>query len=165
MLLFIQHEASVKYSRELFQYISCYCLSRWKRCMRYQRFISIHLMLLFIDLSILQQDFHIYFNTSHVTVYRRKKQGFPICSAISIHLMLLFIFTGDWSKALEGYFNTSHVTVYHRSSSRGRRSDKISIHLMLLFIRISSALINFKIDFNTSHVTVYRRENDIKGCA
>ena len=53
-----------------FQYISCYCLSRNGRIREQAIFISIHLMLLFIDADMdkIRPDRN--FNTSHVTVYR-----------------------------------------------------------------------------------------------
>ena len=56
--------------REIFQYISCYCLSISNSYRRFIRMISIHLMLLFI-----------------------RNESLSICKDcnISIHLMLLFI--------------------------------------------------------------------------
>ena len=53
--------------------------------------ISIHLMLLFINMNLITVVNQLYFNTSHVTVYR------------SLYSSILFLFTD---------FNTSHVTVY-----------------------------------------------------
>ena len=96
-----------------FQYISCYCLSpshwEWPPGV----WISIHLMLLFIN-----QDHHTFlqyqdFNTSHVTVYRIRTVWVWKHNGISIHLMLLFITPGQASAI---------------------RLIYISIHLMLLFI-------------------------------
>ena len=96
-----------------FQYISCYCLSpshwEWPPGV----WISIHLMLLFIN-----QDHHTFlqyqdFNTSHVTVYP--------CSA-KTSLPDLY------------HFNTSHVTVYLLHPPNNPYPLSISIHLMLLFI-------------------------------
>ena len=97
----------------LFQYISCYCLSFYIHSESDPFLISIHLMLLFIFFcsSVISRPAS-YFNTSHVTVYRRKGLNsfivfafqyiscyclsFPAWTLsrnaiISIHLMLLFI--------------------------------------------------------------------------
>ena len=77
--------------KDIFQYISCYCLSLNTSSVLIPFLISIHLMLLFILL--------------------------PVCSLlcmsrISIHLMLLFIEFGRFLNKLSDHFNTSHVTVY-----------------------------------------------------
>ena len=140
-----------------FQYISCYCLSpshwEWPPGV----WISIHLMLLFIN-----QDHHTFlqyqdFNTSHVTVYRIRTVWVWKHNGISIHLMLLFI-------------TTSYLYITLQII--------ISIHLMLLFIGFalyeSGNTMVFQYiscyclslyqhswmclhqDFNTSHVTVYQ---------
>ena len=158
MLLFICDAAVLNGTQTRFQYISCYCLSECSWQQRYlptnfntshvtiylernqvimtKLWISIHLMLLFIDMvagrffhsSIFQyiscyclslrtdllQNLHPNFNTSHVTVYRS-----------------LVIFRHQ----NELHFNTSHVTVY----------SKLLRHSLLLYPH-----------FNTSHVTVYR---------
>ena len=114
-------------------------------------------MLLFIPGRICNLSNQHNFNTSHVTVYRRKRNFrsafvlFQYISCyclspleqvlknkhkrISIHLMLLFI---D-SKFI---FNV--------------RKNFISIHLMLLFILEGLLTSQNWSDFNTSHVTVYR---------
>ena len=54
----------------VFQYISCYCLSVTPIIRTNSRYISIHLMLLFIQRGQGKEEWRIYFNTSHVTVYR-----------------------------------------------------------------------------------------------
>ena len=112
MLLFIRHRWWIKTKFPLFQYISCYCLSYQSFHQAHLNHISIHLMLLFIPwhsgylrtldgISIhLMLLFigricrgsvaNIYFNTSHVTVYRRM----------------------DIKPKSHANFNTSHVTVY-----------------------------------------------------
>ena len=96
-----------------FQYISCYCLSTCPCGMETDWYISIHLMLLFIEKldngEVLSKDF----NTSHVTVYRNLEERTKRRRSISIHLMLLFI------SRLE---TTAELWII------------ISIHLMLLFI-------------------------------
>ena len=139
-----------------FQYISCYCLSYLRHVYshlslnfntshvtvyRYHStsfffatFISIHLMLLFIEeqekveitytifqyiscycLSILHVHIVLqfpYFNTSHVTVYRQRN--------------------------LQRFYNVGfqYISCYCLSHTKGKRRkiNSISIHLMLLFI-------------------------------
>ena len=75
------------------------------------------------------------FNTSHVTVYRNASVFSTYLCDISIHLMLLFI------------------QARHRN---GWRARFISIHLMLLFIHMQHWFHLSLPHFNTSHVTVYR---------
>ena len=140
-------------------------------------FISIHLMLLFIDMMIALSTVEWNFNTSHVTVYlyvpkklykqikfqyiscyclshrRTSKRG---CNRISIHLMLLFILSVAFLGCMVADFNTSHVTVYPGKASLPAIAKIISIHLMLLFIFSSILIPSRNPDFNTSHVTVYR---------
>ena len=97
--------------------------------------ISIHLMLLFINISACLFLIFRYFNTSHVTVYRIYPLASSVSTEISIHLMLLFIST-PISSSLD--------------------CTCISIHLMLLFI-FKEMIVTFALPyFNTSHVTVYR---------
>ena len=96
-----------------FQYISCYCLSFRLLLHNTEKHISIHLMLLFISgiqervrreykfqyISCYCLSFAVwrplriflYFNTSHVTVYRTRVIRNGEVVKISIHLMLLFI--------------------------------------------------------------------------
>ena len=142
---------------ELFQYISCYCLSRSRRLRPALKSISIHLMLLFIECRKWNACGVFYFNTSHVTVYQFR-----------LHTI----------RALTVHFNTSHVTVYQPQCYQHQSLYLISIHLMLLFILSSdrihlclpsisihlmllfifmSILLSIKKEyFNTSHVTVYQ---------
>ena len=140
--------------------------------------VSIHLMLLFIEVSgvgsaVVEafqyiscyslsncKEYRLYkqkgFNTSHVTLYRKP---------------------GTAKLPAESSFNTSHVTLYHIRLVRKASADRVSIHLMLLFIGFSSnhrysgcqfqyiscyslsALrvlsMYQKLSFNTSHVTLY----------
>ena len=75
--------------------------------------ISIHLMLLFIQIQNPDQRNDIYFNTSHVTVYQYLYPLLLWILQISIHLMLLFIMSPSVpQRAVQLQFNTSHVTVY-----------------------------------------------------
>ena len=98
----------------VFQYISCYSLSsgiafsadngacfntshvtlyqdwilQWVFCFQ----VSIHLMLLFIDLQVRRLcPVLLSFNTSHVTLYRDSRWKCKNRRKVSIHLMLLFI--------------------------------------------------------------------------
>ena len=118
--------------------------------------ISIHLMLLFINVAKFEISPAPHFNTSHVTVYQGFHKTLHHLSIISIHLMLLFIFNTEAKERIGMInFNTSHVTVYRtRQSSTQERlwfqyiscyclswmiypvqsRSAISIHLMLLFI-------------------------------
>ena len=99
-------------STNLFQYISCYCLSDHINVCRHVHAISIHLMLLFIENGHCAKYRNLYFNTSHVTVYRdteccciwHKLFQYISCYCLSFYskYMLLGIL----------HFNTSHVTVY-----------------------------------------------------
>ena len=156
MLLFIAAKKEGRGNRKIFQYISCYCLSKSSRRVHIPNLISIHLMLLFI-----------LFRTHDI-----QKQ-----IVISIHLMLLFIITFIGILPIDFHFNTSHVTVYLSPSLPFSATFRISIHLMLLFILTTSTYrmefpsfqyiscyclsscptvcVLLKTDFNTSHVTVY----------
>ena len=179
MLLFINNETAQVAQEILFQYISCYCLSP-SGCTTLVavapfQYISCYCLSV-IRIAIAGADG--YFNTSHVTVYRRYREPASnivtdfntshvtvyhirsiVCTTlyhISIHLMLLFIISACIYSSLQIHFNTSHVTVYpKRKTGQPYRAD-ISIHLMLLFIWqewISYSIIDWH--FNTSHVTVY----------
>ena len=81
------------------------------------------------------------FNTSHVTLYRRK-----------IRKLL----------RENGSFNTSHVTLYHAISDNQALYFLVSIHLMLLFIGEPDTLSAILFSFNTSHVTLYLKAGDGK---
>ena len=75
----------------VFQYISCYSLSGRGCCCTSSRFVSIHLMLLFITMTKGVFSEFEGFNTSHVTLYRKCGSGVVYQPMVSIHLMLLFI--------------------------------------------------------------------------
>ena len=99
--------------RSTFQYISCYCLSVWRLWVDRTYYISIHLMLLFID--IIRMKWHIQ-------------------SIISIHLMLLFI--ARYLRRIHNLRSFQYISCYCLSVSKMQTYRKIwiSIHLMLLFI-------------------------------
>ena len=134
MLLFIIRAFSNSGFPNLFQYISCYCLSAPTAVILNQKCISIHLMLLFIDFWRRYRNNSINFNTSHVTVYHWADNTVAKGITISIHLMLLFITSAPFFVRVIFHFNTSHVTVYQGLLTSQNWSVSISIHLMLLFI-------------------------------
>ena len=74
-----------------FQYISCYSLSIIETLWNVKKFVSIHLMLLFIGYGEQELDTVIF---------------------VSIHLMLLFIESVFQRLSENSSFNTSHVTLY-----------------------------------------------------
>ena len=80
----------------------------------YRLRVSIHLMLLFIELQSSSNYKELSFNTSHVVIYYLYILYFPFYSIVSIHLMLLFIWCTEKEPG---------------------QSVSVSIHLMLLFIQ------------------------------
>ena len=114
-------------------------------------------MLLFIETSCSSSSGSgLYFNTSHVTVYRfqivvaQHRETYFNTSHVTVYLLAQLV---EENKYL--YFNTSHVTVYHLTHSKQyqlllfqyiscyclscvrwfcKTCKQISIHLMLLFI-------------------------------
>ena len=120
---------------DVFQYISCYSLSRWIVIYALFLHVSIHLMLLFIRNA--EGNWRIRkacFNTSHVTLYQILEVYRLWIALVSIHLMLLFILMEDGISPDYSCFNTSHVTLYR----------------LLL-----TAMLKRQCSFNTSHVTLY----------
>ena len=99
MLLFIGVKVQTSEEEAIFQYISCYCLSRCDVLSEKAVIISIHLMLLFILTSRSRRTIRINFNTSHVTVYPGKKYTWTLTKSD---------------------FNTSHVTVYQGRKGKAR---------------------------------------------
>ncbi len=160
MLLFIAGAYQKQEHIRVFQYISCYCLSRRRKDNGEHEFISIHLMLLFILVLPQGSPFVLHFNTSHVTVYHGAQSNI-----VSIH----------------ADFNTSHVTVYrlfnifsiasssfqyiscYCLSSIGVSFRKSSVEFQYISCYCLSTNQNVLFaetrDFNTSHVTVYLPAN------
>ena len=98
-------------------------------------YISIHLMLLFINKTMQELNIKYNFNTSHVTVYRLVHFQVLVQELISIHLMLLFISDIPNSSAM--YVRFQYISCYClscRLHSNIVANVFISIHLMLLFI-------------------------------
>ena len=163
----------------VFQYISCYCLSHERRRILCLYIISIHLMLLFIDISRWCTQIRLYFNTSHVTVYLNSailfsnsllfqyiscyclsvQKMLELCwIRISIHLMLLFIGTGMARKRIiENNFNTSHVTVYRDQNCNSRCGWIFQYISCYCLSKHTPEREQVQRNFNTSHVTVYQR--------
>ena len=101
----------------------------------YLLLISIHLMLLFIAVTLGMTTRCLNFNTSHVTVYQ---SGSPYLSTVPrFQYISCYCLSDSHCMSLETqwYFNTSHVTVYLCISIPECVYIRISIHLMLLFIR------------------------------
>ena len=91
MLRFIFRGQRVVTFKDIFQYIPCYGLSWTFGRETKETEISIHPMLRFIMNPILIRWTWRYFNTSHVTVYRKCQRCKADCYGISIHPMLRFI--------------------------------------------------------------------------
>ncbi len=96
-----------------FQYISCYSLSYYRSWMGRFKYVSIHLMLLFIGSRL-----------------RERRSD----DRVSIHLMLLFIRCGIY--AILQIIKFQYISCYSLSKwiHLGHIRSKVSIHLMLLFI-------------------------------
>ena len=162
MLRFIKELLAIKLIANIFQYISCYGLSRCC-CLSDSPFgISIHLMLRFINYEnwnwfqwIIFQYISCYglstlarilskrendFNTSHVTVYQNYQYIKWIYDMISIHLMLRFI--AYLASVCASSTSFQYISCYGLSSKHYRKCHKISY-------------------FNTSHVTVYRGTHSV----
>ena len=159
MLLFISESVRGISALMKFQYISCYSLSEdgqvtmelqqcfntshvtlyrreWQKCLGIDA-VSIHLMLLFIQLA---------WKHIHPDLF------------VSIHLMLLFIKFGI-ILIFSLYMVSIHLMllfITEAAETRQRRSN-VSIHLMLLFIIVDCGLLMDMTGFNTSHVTLYLR--------
>ena len=112
MLLFIITEQVSGEGEAQFQYISCYCLSHTEA---------------------VKETLNRNFNTSHVTVYLKKKLN---------------------QKMIKSYFNTSHVTVYRMATFRVNASQifqYISCYCLSMYGFLPEHKQKY---FNTSHVTV-----------
>ena len=178
MLLFIQLPDSMRFIKDWFQYISCYCLSCFVSWSVNGEPISIHLMLLFIGYGVVDHRADNHFNTSHVTVYPLRKcnwQGIPIFQYISCYC--LSSCSSPSGSLLLSFQYISCYCLSKRHATPGKPCY-ISIHLMLLFIGYDDCAIYCGVefqyiscyclslqgkvpawmyfDFNTSHVTVYR---------
>ena len=158
MLLFIRCKGRAVTSRVIFQNISCYCLSWNPISKKSYRWISKHLMLLFIKFAIWKQcGYEIFQNISCYclslcsypqTLLLQSFQNISCyclsfwsawstwCSLISKHLMLLFI---------------------RRSPTQRIRSRTISKHLMLLFIPLDCHISIIKIPISKHLMLLFIR--------
>ena len=120
-------------------------------------YISIHLMLLFIDVNEILFGPYVLFQ--YISCYclsmigLAKGDDHPVFQYISCYCLSVFLIS--LQKAVI-HFNTSHVTVYHTPIIVLGSSTFISIHLMLLFIFQIVVAQHREAYFNTSHVTVYQ---------
>ena len=105
--------------KPLFQYISCYCLSKGQDMAFIFLYISIHLMLLFIGCVHDGKRWKMGISIHLMLLFIRSDAGNELCvRIISIHLMLLFIEYLAKGRFRNLHFNTSHVTVYHEKPKR-----------------------------------------------
>ena len=125
-------------------------------CMRIL-FVSIHLMLLFIPVTQIQQPLISSFNTSHVTLYPVPEMIYLPRDSFNTSYVTLYLQNKTHLEHQSFSFNTSHITLYRRNWKRRKKVTAVSIHLMLLFIKygLSSGSCG-TLGFNTSHVTLYR---------
>ena len=165
MLLFISMHRQHHLRLFQFQYISCYCLSQCVPGAVRRSWISIHLMLLFIDKDSLPFQKKEHFNTSHVTVYLSIFSMASSSDVISIHLMLLFIIHVK-TKSIDKFRISIHLMLLFIVSFCYCRCSYlvISIHLMLLFIMHQLMFKMVTMYFNTSHVTVYHDSKRSQEC-
>ena len=115
-------------------------------------------MLLFISSHKNLQNYNLYFNTSHVTVYPKRQ-----CVHFVTYLIFQYISCYCLSKMEQTarcilfHFNTSHVTVYQQYETNIKNRAKfqyISCYCLSEKIVRSKEV---KEHFNTSHVTVYQQ--------
>ena len=123
-IIFLNHDQTYL---TIFQYISCYGLSRrhLEETVIPKSFQYISCYGLSLDArqgNVLKGNF----NTSHVTVYQSTESA---CGK------------------LYQYFNTSHVTVYQIGYVLSKCTKAISIHLMLRFIKFENIIFEAKKGF------------------
>ena len=139
MLLFIGIDSLETLNEFLFQYISCYSLSRFAVIFKQDSYMFQYISC--YSLSDRHQDlriFHAGFNTSHVTLYQMLSSEKPCGMIVSIHLMLLFINGTQINQSPTISFQ--YISCYSLSHSEQCLSRSVS-------------------RFNTSHVTLYQRRD------
>ena len=162
----------------MFQYISCYSLSRSCNFHPFQSFVSIHLMLLFIkersvkniffqEVSIHLMLLFICFDPAnasklmmfqYISCYSLSDQRLQVqrCNLVSIHLMLLFIGSTFSSFVSDSMFQ--YISCYSLSSSlQVTGSFAVTFQYISCYSLSGSQLFIKSADicFNTSHVTLY----------
>ena len=140
---------SITITGNVFQYISCYCLSTVPRKALFLliNFNTSHVTV-YPRLPVLPLPAAVHFNTSHVTVYPRLPV-LPLPAAVHFNTshVTVYLFGTILAPFYLHYFNTSHVTVYPISIRYSRNFSFISIHLMLLFIIFSISLRSVRLQF------------------
>ena len=133
------------------------------------RYVSIHLMLLFIGRRISDSDRSRKVSIHLMLLFIDNWQiEWILLSYVSIHLMLLFIDFFTMSLFVKSCFNTSHVTLYPVETREYIKRwqfqyiscyslswcrpcwngpDGVSIHLMLLFIVVSFVVLVCEVQF------------------
>ena len=155
------------------------------------KWVSIHHMLLFININNNCAISCKSFNTSHVTLYRlgisdecpAKEFQYITCYSLSVHGLALCCIVGLFqyitcyslsttctiSSSMPTGFNTSHVTLYLNflTSLMSIMFGFNTSHVTLYPCRCASFLLSY-FGFNTSHVTLYppqrRARNQPKSC-
>ena len=125
------------YKRNKFQYISCYSLSLTRPCFfaAFSSFNTSHVTL-YLKAVVSSFLWKPCFNTSHVTLYREKGGEIVDLPSVSIHLMLLFILAQISTEA--GKIGFQYISCYSLSRVIQRRGT-------------------CQFRFNTSHVTLYQK--------
>ena len=152
-----QNGEPIEEEQDVFQYISCYCLSETHNSCANTRKISIHLMLLFIWVCfpIFNCPKIISIHLMLLFILTAYQQGI-LSTRISIHLMLLFIDASHVRSFPQRRFQ--YISCYCLSPnlncffSSPQTFQYISCYCLSPFALCSCALIRH---FNTSHVTVY----------
>ena len=144
-------------SIQKFQYISCYSLSRLEIIFLNICKVSIHLMLLFIGIGENRLGKILSFNTSHVTLYpdgRRSSWSRTSCFNTS-HVTLYRLVPAASPPASS--FNTSHVTLYLGLASQRLEQSQFQYISCYSLSDMWRQECGEYIGFNTSHVTLYHR--------
>ena len=120
--LYLSNHAGPKSSIALFQYISCYSLSKTRT---------------------ISANPSGCFNTSHVTLYQCcYVRNLSYTLRFNTSHVTLYLMCRRWLFHFQHRFNTSHVTLYLNGSYSDNSSNVVSIHLMLLFIEFGNYLYN-----------------------
>ena len=140
-----------------FQYISCYSLSYWLREVLLSELVSIHLMLLFINIPLavwLWPD-----TFQYISCYSLS-EGESLIQIGAVKFQYISCYSLSIIGKLNGYYYPMFQYISCYSLSTFLRclcsSNLVSIHLMLLFIQWKRENTSKDGSFNTSHVTLYR---------
>ena len=141
MLLFIRKNVEDINKIIIFQYISCYCLSKKNNIGRNESYISIHLMLLFIRISHVTLDTVCYFNTSHVTVYQaaltyNKKTlifQYISCYCLSQRVNAILHFSEDLKSPIFKLFLAFYQAILYFYFINNNHTHSLILQLIFLF--------------------------------